>query len=440
MFSSVDSSVHGNVDWEVSRVASQLHENLPALTMSMRDRLATQISELRDDERMIQLLGASIEDNIETILYGLRHGIPREHVQLPPAAFEYARRLAQRGVPVNALLRAYRLGQDHLLKWTFDTVEHHVGDPSTVLLTCQEFVTWTFGYIDWISQQVVAVYEKEREQWLENRNAVRAHYIKEIINGAEIDTDVTEAAIGYGLRQRHVGMVLWGNLTSPREDELGRLEGFAIALAAHLGCSARPLTVPVDRTSLWVWLPIGTRRTVDMVEVRRFAETYEAAPDGACGKPGAGVDGFRQSHQQALCAQAVALIYGGATPAFIGFGEPGVATASLLSKNVPATRSWVHRVLGPLALDDEPHHRLRHTLMVFLAGGGSYTAAAERLDMHKNSVKYRVTKADDERGKPVSDDRVDVELALLACRWLGAAVLRTEPPDRAPAGRTQYAP
>jgi DNA-binding PucR family transcriptional regulator len=38
-------------------------------------------------------------------------------------------------------------------------------------------------------------------------------------------------------------------------------------------------------------------------------------------------------------------------------------------------------------------------------------------------VKYRVARAVERRGRPISDDRLDVEVALLLCHWYGAAVL-----------------
>ena len=54
---------------------------------------------------------------------------------------------------------------------------------------------------------------------------------------------------------------------------------------------------------------------------------------------------------------------------------------------------------------------------------GSFKAAAERLVLHKNSVQYRIRKAEESLGRPLAADRLSVELALLACHWLGAAVL-----------------
>ena len=87
-------------------------------------------------------------------------------------------------------------------------------------------------------------------------------------------------------------------------------------------------------------------------------------------------------------------------------------------------RAWVLTTLGQLATDDEHHARLRETLLVFLDTGGSYKATAERLMLHKNSVQYRIRRAEESLGRPVADHRHDVELALQASRWLGSSVLQ----------------
>jgi DNA-binding PucR family transcriptional regulator len=87
----------------------------------------------------------------------------------------------------------------------------------------------------------------------------------------------------------------------------------------------------------------------------------------------------------------------------------------------------VHSTLGALAIDDEPRARLRETARVFLSAGGSFTAAAEQLTLHKNTVHYRVRKAEEIIGRPLQESRLDIELALSACRWLGPAIL--QPPS-----------
>ena len=80
--------------------------------------------------------------------------------------------------------------------------------------------------------------------------------------------------------------------------------------------------------------------------------------------------------------------------------------------------------LAGLATDDEHHARLRDTLLVFLQMGGSYKATAERLMLHKNTVQYRIRKAEESLGRPVGEHQHDVELALRASHWLGSSVLQ----------------
>jgi DNA-binding PucR family transcriptional regulator len=71
--------------------------------------------------------------------------------------------------------------------------------------------------------------------------------------------------------------------------------------------------------------------------------------------------------------------------------------------------------------------RLRDTLLVFLQTGGSYKTTAERLTLHKNTVQYRIHKAEESLGRPVGESQHDVELALRASHWLGSSVLRQVP-------------
>ena len=132
--------------------------------------------------------------------------------------------------------------------------------------------------------------------------------------------------------------------------------------------------------------------------------------------------GFRRTHQQALNAQAVALAAGPEGQIATSFGQ--VAPLALMSGSIELLRAWVIETLGALADDDDHHARLRDTLRVFLQENGSYKSTAERLLLHKNTVQYRVRKAEDSLRHPITQDRLHVELALLASQWLGAAVLR----------------
>jgi PucR C-terminal helix-turn-helix domain/GGDEF-like domain len=409
-------------DRQVAEVAAGLATHRDEISAAIGDLLATRIDELRGDAGLIDLLGASVEGNVETILYVLRHGLPPREVEPPLAAMEYARRLAQRGVPVNALVRAYRLGQAHLMEWAFAELEHP-GDagPGDVAAVSQRIVLTVFDYVDHVSQQVVAVYESERDRWLENRHAVRLALIRDVLDGrapaTADDRRATESVLGYAFSPVHLGLVLWLDGPPVTGPALVALERCALELGEALGAVGRPLVVPWDAESAWVWLP-GDATTVPSREAATAAIARAGDPVRmACGAPAAGVEGFRTTHEQALRARTVTLAAGEDAPVVTLFDEVGAV--SLLCADLDGATAWVRRVLGPLADPGPARARLRETLRVFLATGGSNTVTAGRLGVHPNTVKYRVRRAREARGRPIADDRLDVELALLACAWLG---------------------
>jgi DNA-binding PucR family transcriptional regulator len=106
----------------------------------------------------------------------------------------------------------------------------------------------------------------------------------------------------------------------------------------------------------------------------------------------------------------------------VAFSE--VAPVAMMLGSADLLRAWVLSTLAGLAADDDHHARLRDTLLVFLQSGGSYKTTAERLMLHKNTVQYRVRKAEESLGRPVGENRHDVELALRASHWLGSSVLQ----------------
>ncbi|GAA3666629.1 helix-turn-helix domain-containing protein [Nocardioides ginsengisoli] len=408
----------------VETVAAALQPRLPDLTGALRDRLATRIEELDGDAAIIDLLYASIEGNIDNILNALRHDIALDKIEPPSAAFEYARRLAQRGVPVSALVRAYRLGQQNLLELVFAECERIPAPPEARTSAYERVVQVTFDYIDWISQRVITVYEEERERWLAERNSARVGRVDELIAGTVSDVDAAETTLGYRLRVTHLGAVLWVHETGTQGDQLARFTRAATVIAEQLGSTRSPLVIPRDRATAWAWFAVAEDVVPDLTGIAAvLAQTGgPPVPRVALGRAAAGVEGFRRTHRQALDAQQVAMV-GDDPRAVTGFDEPGLKVAALLTHDLDTTRAWVRETLGDLARDDEQHERLRHTLLLFFQNDSSYTATAEAMLMHKNSVKYRIASAEKALGRSISSDRQAIELALTACHWLGRAVL-----------------
>jgi DNA-binding PucR family transcriptional regulator len=407
-----------------AEIIARLGGRLGDITGSLQQHVLTEVSEFRDDTQLAQLLKDSVEQNVDTVFTAIRHHIPIENVEPPTAALEHARRLAQRGVSANALIRSYRLGQQKLLNIVLDEVRATDLDPRRSLDVFQQITTTTFSYIDWISQQVIAAYQAEHDRWLETQNTTRAVRIRELLDAEVVDADAVSTEIGYPLRRVHLAVVASYPQTH-HGDELVRMERFVRELAECLESKGHPLFIAADRLTGWGWIPLAADTAPGAVEcVRRLAKAYQQPPSLAVGDPLPGVDGFRRSHRQALGAHAVAVAAGPDAQQIVTNDDPGLSAAALLGENVQAARAWVGEVLGPLASATENDERLRETLRVFLQTGSSYKAAAAELHLHFNSVRYRVQRAEERRGRPITTDRLDVEIALLLCNWFHTAVLR----------------
>ena len=402
-------------------VSGALAPHTAELSADIYQLIVREIPQLRADSRVLTLLEASVAENVATVLHILQHGIDLDRVHAPAAAEQYARRLAQHGIPMAALLRAYRIGSTRFQHWCLQELGRHTDDAAIVSAAGLRIAETTAAYIDRVSEELVAAYEAEKENWLRNLGAARAARVRALLRGDRVDVDASEAVLGYHLRQHHVGAVCWLGDREAGGPALARLEHATMEVAAQAGCEGRPIFVPQDESSAWAWLPLGASDSFTVPTMRGAAG---AAPGirFAFGAAGGGVSGFRRTHQQALGAHAVALAAGPSGPRMTSFTE--VAPLALMSSSVELLRTWVHETLGQLADDNDQDARLRDTLRVFLKENGSFKATAERLILHKNSVQYRVRKAEEALGHPVGDNRLSVELALLASQWLGPSVLR----------------
>jgi DNA-binding PucR family transcriptional regulator len=414
----------------VADVAAAVSQQVAVVSEDVYAVVLREIPELADDQSILTLLSSSVHSNVGTCLQILQHQIELSAVHAPAASLEYARRRAQRGTPLTALLRAYRLGHTCFSDWLLKELAQQADDAHMITAATLSMSKTVAGYVDQTSEEIVAAYTGEREHWLRNRSAARAARIRDLLSGGRVNVSATEATLGYRLRQYHVGVVCWADDVTAAVDNITRLEHAISHVAAKVVGSGDPVFLPRDEASAWAWLPLGIRDRFDA----EAASTVGADGDihFAFGDAVKGVTGFRLTHRQALAAQAVALA-AGTPPRVVTFTD--VAPVAMMLGSPDLLRAWVLATLGGLSTDDEHHARLRDTLLVFLQSGGSYKTTAEQLVLHKNTVQYRIRKAEESLGRPAAENRQDVELALQTSRWLGSSVL--QPPrerSAAPAG------
>jgi DNA-binding PucR family transcriptional regulator len=418
--------VPANTDARVSEVARELFASLPAISDSIRSEVEHSIPELVTEPLLVELLDSTIQTNIELFLDYAKGTVALEEIVLPAASMAHARRIAQREISSVALLRVFRIGQRRVASHALEEIWRTETDPAVAYAAARQFHEMTFAYVDHVSEQVVAEYEGERERWVAHRNTVRAAMLASILDGQAPDIRIAEPVLGYRLRQGHVGLVLWDSESPESADSLRRLERALTALAATVSKRARQLFIPSDQSKAWGWIATGAQGVdIDDSVIRSAlaADDDLRSINVAVGRAGTGLDGFRTTHLEAIRAFGVAAGDGDVGRTVTSFAEAGVRIASLLSGDVLAAKALVADALGGLAADDENAERLRETLSVFFEESWGYSAVAKRMHMHRNTVKYRIDKAIEARGRPLDVDAIELQLALLLCRWLGPSVL-----------------
>src|ERR1700728_3414658 len=296
----------------VSDVATVVARRVAAVSEDVYQVIVREIPRLRDKKPVLTLLASSVDSNVGTCLQIMQHRIDLAAVAAPAAAVEYARRLAQRGTPLTALLRAYRLGHTCFSDWLLKELARQTDDAQLITAATLEMSKIVAGYVDQTSEEIVAAYTRERESWLRNRSAARGARIRDLLSGQRINVAATEVTLGYRLRQYHLGLVCWAGDATAAVDNITRLEHAISHVAGKVGCSGDPVFLPRDESSAWAWLPLGIRDTFEAAA----ASTAGLDDDVhvAFGDAARGAAGFRITHAQAIAAQAVALGAGSRPP------------------------------------------------------------------------------------------------------------------------------
>lgn len=396
----------------VRRLASEWARELDTLAEEMHTYLLARVPEASSDPEISRLTLASCASNIEAMLSMIRHGIPASAIEAPIAALEHARRMAARGHGIDVTLRFYRVGHAYFWeRWSVDLV-HAIEDRDRLVTALSATAGFLFHYIDVISGLVSTEYLAERERRQRRAAVVRADLVRAVLAGEAIERTATEQALGHQFGPRQVAFLCWS------DDDPATLERAAAAVTSAFG-AGRSLVVPDGAHALAGWL--NASRDVDPDDLAR--RVAEASPDVrfALGGPGAGIAGFRRSHDEAQRARRIAqLLEAGAAPVT---AYRDVALVDLLSRDLDAARSFVHAELGDLAADDAATRRDRETLLAVLSPHGGPGVAAHRLGVHRNTVLQRVRRAEALRGVPTGTRSTELLAALLLAATLDRTVL-----------------
>jgi PucR C-terminal helix-turn-helix domain/GGDEF-like domain len=379
-----------------------------------------EIAHLEHDAPLRGLLEASITENIVTAAHVIINGIDPQTVEAPASAVSYARRLAQRDVPLSALLRAYRLGHTQSLDLVLgEAVRLGLPDPADTVIA---LVRLTSAYLDRVCDQIGHVYEEERERWVGSRGVLRQYWVDQLLDNPRVDVRQAEAVLDHRLSGSHLAVEAWCHGTTGTTGPAAVFERLTSLLCTVLQARGRPLLVHTDEADARIWLAVRPDCTVDPDTIAAELAAAALPVRIALGIVRPGLDGFRRSTRAAARAKALALSAGPGTPRVVAFAS--VAPVALLADEPSDLADFVHDTLGDLAVDDPRRELLRETLRVFLATNRSYAATADHLMVHRNTVHYRVQRAVDHHHLDLDSNAFDLHFALTICHWHGSKVLR----------------
>lgn len=367
------------LDAALQELSGELRDDIPAMVERGLAQMRLEMPEFfaRDgDPDFVEVYRQSFHAQLRFIYEGLACGRELEGVDAPPLALEEARMAAARGIDLATLLCGYRITHRLIL----DAAIERGGDPDVLRVTSR----WLFAYMDWMTRQVSAVYGRERDLLVRDRERRRRQLVRDVLDGIPID----ESRLAYRLDQRHLALVAWGEAPERALEAAAQATGLALLTVAGPGATA------------WGWL--GGAEIAGVPGAR--------PPDGtrlALGEPGDGPDGFRASHRQALRTYGIARETTEPVTA-----HADVALLALALQDRAHAREFALRELGSLASDDARSHLLRATLAAYFGTGQNASSAAAVLGVHERTVTYRLRSIEERLGRPLLDRRDELALAL----------------------------
>lgn len=392
----------------ITAVAVRLEPRVEEIAERLIDRVVDEMDLPPQDEDLREDLLAAARGSVALITVMARSWSDPHIVPAPSDALTWARGLVARGLPIDALLRVYRIGQSGYHALWHEELVASGEDPEVVLESLNATSAFIFTWIDAISVPLVEAYEDERLRRLRGSDAVRAETVAAILAGETMDVAAAGARLGYDLAREHVGLIAWVAPDAPdaARDGLEALVGAVARVVAPAG--GRPLVLRDGARAVTAWI---ARPEAEIPADEPASLARGAGARLALGTPATGIEGFAATHDQAQRARRVGRLLRRSSPV-LRYAD--VAILDLLTRDVAQARAVARETLGPLAADEDGARRLLATLRVYLQEGESFARTARRLGVHENTVSYRVRRAfelaGDDRGQAL---RVAVDLAPL---------------------------
>lgn len=389
-------AIDGSLRWvtledDLQTLAQGVSDRLPALKGRIVRRLREEVPEYyaQDDPALFAAQKESTDASLRGILDGLVAGrTPPE--QASDSILREARLAAQANVDLHVLLHTSRVGQATTWDCFLEVADELLPQAGQRLPVLRHASQYHFAWNDRVTALIIDAYDKERSAFFfHGRDRKRRAMVRDLLAGIPVD----EVALGYSLRGRHLGFVVWGDAPEVGVRQLTTMLGWPF------------LTVPGTGGTVlgWVGRPAGKMAgDNDLLKLDLPQGTYLA-----CGEYANDAEGMRLSHRQAWQAYRVARI----TSQPITWYRK-VALEALVLRDLSAVRDFVRQELGPLYGTAERAVVLRATLRAYFASGQNAASTAAVIGVHERTVAYRLRSVEKWLGTTITTVRDELSVAL----------------------------
>ena len=304
---------------------------------------------------------------------------------IPPEAIGQARRAAREGVGMDTVLRRYAAGNMTLEEFIVAEAD---GVPRPIL--CQ-ILSEQGPHIDRLMKAVSAEFQEELAQTRRSTAERQSDRILRLLKGASA---ANPADLAYNFDAWHVGVVLVG----------AGAESAIYGLADVLGCQS--LSVVREHEITWAWLGQARRSVLSQLE-GAFIEKAPADVSVAIGEPRKGLDGWRQTHLEALAAFQVML------------HRPNrmtrcrdVILISAIVRDQSLVASLIETYLAPLKGQGNSAEVLRETLRAYFKADQNAASAAASLGVARQTVDRRLRSIEERLGQRLNICNAQLRIAL----------------------------
>jgi DNA-binding PucR family transcriptional regulator len=326
---------------------------------------------------------------------------------------EIAQDFARRGLELNDLLRAIRVGYAVLAAALLDAATQMAPQADTSA-ELRRISVLLFEVLDDFTTVAATAFLDEQNTWTASVAAARFDLVKNIVDGHPVDPDHAERLLAYPLSGTHVAVIAWS--ATPGGVSGHDLRTVVDPVLRHWWAPSATLVIPVGSHTIWAWgASAGSGRAGLASGARAELPKFDGV-NIVTGECGHGIEGFRRSHLEAGAVERLVRLR--PEHAQITTAHEDVDLEVLLLSDPEAARQFVTRHLGPLAADDPRMAELRCTLRRYLDTARSISKVAAEEHISRNTVTYRVQQAFSLCGHTDGAPTTKLRAALLAREWL----------------------